>query len=283
MSRAYKQAILENTGTGAFILRMPFDPMVIGQFKVDVPSFEREYNPASKTWTFDGSRLQYIIKLLESAGYELEGNAMRGVVGQRGVVCETIRVNYLGNARKRQGGEVTASAMDERGNWSFLFPFAVLAAWFDLPDIANSPLSASNLYEMFGVGQAATDSEIKSAYRRLMRTWHPDVNDDPLAAEVFCAVQDGYAVLTDAQRRGRYNVGLALAPQVKKQGGKQDEIVWVPPNHSRCGYLDVEMETGLRTSIIRAIYDWQDIINTQGRQLVSKWNASRNEPEYDWI
>jgi molecular chaperone DnaJ len=47
--------------------------------------------------------------------------------------------------------------------------------------------------------------QIRSAYRRLARAFHPDTNDDPEAAERFKAVAEAYAVLSDTGRRLAYD------------------------------------------------------------------------------
>jgi len=60
-------------------------------------------------------------------------------------------------------------------------------------------------YLLLGVSEAATEAEIRTAYRRAARDCHPDVNpSDPTAAERFKAVQRAYDVLGDPARRVHY-------------------------------------------------------------------------------
>ncbi len=61
-------------------------------------------------------------------------------------------------------------------------------------------------YEILGVGQSASSSEIKKAYRKLAKKYHPDVNPGDKAAEAkFKEANEAYEVLSDDQKRSRYN------------------------------------------------------------------------------
>ncbi len=61
-------------------------------------------------------------------------------------------------------------------------------------------------YEILGVGSDANKAEVKTAFRRLARELHPDVNDhDPEAEEKFKAAAEAYEVLSDPERRRAYD------------------------------------------------------------------------------
>ena len=61
-------------------------------------------------------------------------------------------------------------------------------------------------YEVLGVNKSATDAEIKSAYRKLAKKYHPDMNPgDKEAEEKFKEVNDAYAVLSDPDKRKKYD------------------------------------------------------------------------------
>lgn len=60
-------------------------------------------------------------------------------------------------------------------------------------------------YEILGVKRGATDAEIKSAYRKMARKYHPDVNKTKEAESKFKDINEAYEVLGDKQKRQRYD------------------------------------------------------------------------------
>ncbi len=67
---------------------------------------------------------------------------------------------------------------------------------------------AEDLYKVLGVAKKASDEEIKKAYRKLARQYHPDRNpDDPKAEEKFKEVQGAYDTLSDSEKRKEYDAG----------------------------------------------------------------------------
>jgi molecular chaperone DnaJ len=60
-------------------------------------------------------------------------------------------------------------------------------------------------YEVLGISRTATEQDIKRAYRSMARKYHPDINKDPGAEDMFKEVNEAYEVLSDGDRRAAYD------------------------------------------------------------------------------
>lgn len=66
-------------------------------------------------------------------------------------------------------------------------------------------MNKRDYYEVLGVSKNASEAEIKSAFRKLAKKYHPDVSKEPDAAEKFKEAQEAYAVLSDSSKRSQYD------------------------------------------------------------------------------
>ncbi len=66
-------------------------------------------------------------------------------------------------------------------------------------------MAKRDYYEVLGVSRNAQNADLKKAYRRLARQYHPDVNEDPNATERFKEISEAYEILSDDQKRAAYD------------------------------------------------------------------------------
>lgn len=85
-------------------------------------------------------------------------------------------------------------------------------------------MNEKDYYEILGVSKDATSRDIQKAFQQKARKLHPDVNKEPDAEEKFKEVSEAYAVLSDEQKRARYDAmrsgnPFAGAPTASSYGG----------------------------------------------------------------
>lgn len=117
-------------------------------------------------------------------------------------------------------------------------------------------LADKDYYKALGVSKMAKPAEIKAAYRRLARKYHPDANKgDSSAEERFKEISEAYSVLSDEKRRKEYDEARTLAEQAlivrSPKGGFALEV------HGE--YADAVREgIELATETLDALRSWAD-------------------------
>jgi curved DNA-binding protein len=82
-------------------------------------------------------------------------------------------------------------------------------------------------YQVLGVKKDASDKEIKKAFRRLARQYHPDMNpDNPQAEERFKEINEAHEVLSDAEKRQKYDQLGSDWQRWQRAGGNPSEYDW---------------------------------------------------------
>lgn len=82
-------------------------------------------------------------------------------------------------------------------------------------------------YKILGLNRNASPDEIKKAYRKLARKYHPDVNpDDKTAGAKFSEINEAHEVLSDPEKRKKYDRFGANWQQFEQSGGRPEDFNW---------------------------------------------------------
>jgi len=244
--------------------------------KAAIPYTDRRWEPTDKVWLIAPQHAQTLADLCQQhLGQDL---VIPKIAARAQTETRLLDVRYLGAAKDRGNGETTAFGWVD-GQWSAIFPLAVLHEWFA---VDTRPDEAATLYAVLGVKRTIPAADLKSAYRRAARQWHPDMNDDPDAAEQFRAIQHAWEVLADPLKRRKYDAGLQLAATVERTSANLDKTNygWRPP--LRCGYILGEGTESLGRFVVSKILGWEDIVSSQGT-LVTSWCYGNKSFTERWV
>lgn len=195
-------------------------------------------------------------------------------------------VSYIGACRQREGDREPSAFGWSGGDWNIVFPESALRMFFKAgPATTGSRVNPSTLYAILAIDQTATTEAIKSAYRRAARQWHPDVNKEPDAAAMFRRISEAYEILSDTRQRTRYDAGLALegTGDTVRDFDTIASLLTAYRAPFTCGLIKFKGHRSLGRWIVEEILSWDDIIDDQGRVMVSSWNKLAESFEIGWI
>ena len=267
------------------VLTSPYIPQLVEAVK-SLPYTERKYEPNRKAWLIDpkhGSKLTAWVETY--AGEVVSLPSITQYAG--GIVLRLVEVRYIGACKPRDDGSSVAFGLVDK-DWSLIFPETVLRNWFDSGDPEPEPSVAQTLYQVLGIKKTATQDEVKTAFRRMVKQWHPDVCQEPNAAEVFIRIKEASDILSDANHRARYDAGLVLQKAFEKQQKQtskwKQEIQFLTTGYRsplRCGAIMLEGIEKLGRIEVSKILAWEDITKN-GRTLVVSWPLGAKEPLENW-
>ncbi|MBN1565191.1 MAG: DnaJ domain-containing protein [Anaerolineae bacterium] len=138
-------------------------------------------------------------------------------------------------------------------------------------------------YKILGVDRKASEKDIRKAYRQLARKYHPDVNPgDQTAEDKFKEINEAYEVLSDAEKRGKYDQLGSSYQQWQRMGGQPGGFDWSgwttgggrPGGGYRVEYADLNDMGGgdLFSDFFRSIFGG---VGGQGRTSTRRQRAER--------
>lgn len=274
-------ARITKTQDGSLAFYSSYDPDLVSALKAQIPWQDRRWLPDEKCWRVT---IQYAQTLTDLArdylGIECDIQPSLLQVSNDPVI-EMLKLEYLGTAKDRGSNEPTAYGWVNSG-WNAVFPLSVLKSWFAFDDDGR-PEAAPTLYAVLGIKRDVSGADLKTAYRRAAKQWHPDICQEPNAVQQFQRIQEAYEVLGNPLQRRKYDAGLIFQAQIKpdaSQGMALKHNWWYPP--LRCGWVTVRAELGLGRYNVLAIISWQDI-ERGGKSMVSYWPKGADHFDVKWI
>lgn len=275
------------TQSGAdYAVKTPFSQAFVNTLKANIPAEHRSFDKDSKAWIVERSYAELIPAIIE----EIFGEAVT-IPAFKSVTRESkysFQLDYVGIPKERPG-ETTKTALGfSKGSWRIIFPESILREYFEQWNgRMNEP---DSLFTLLLIPEFATDQEIKSAYRRLARQWHPDVCKEDNAEEMFKKIQSAYSILSDENKRKRYLAGLEFERASNDQ--REARKAWLNPYTGepypfipplRCGFLTATGSVQVGKLRVSQILSWQDVTNEQGLTMVTSWNKEAKAIDYQWV
>lgn len=293
------------------VLVSSYHPGLVEEFKQALPPSARRWDRERRAWLVDPAYGDCVARLCQTyLGVRPTVPAASGASGAQagatpapGPVVRLLVVEYLGAARLRPGGHVSAMGYVD-GEWRVAFDVAVLRRFFEpgyadggsaLDDAVNG--APPTLYALLGVTAGATEDELRGAFRRQALHLHPDRNREADAAERFMAAREAYDLLRDPQRRRRYDVGLALEADAAKHArrrrkraeddhalgayGSMGQMVYRAPVTN--GVFLLRGTPRLGVFVAEEVLQREDILSPDGRVLVSSWPKDADTFEKRWV
>lgn len=263
---------------GSFIYRTPYNAALVADLKAQIPATDRQWDGATKAWRVTMQHGPLLVQLAKQYfGEHISIPAIPGELSKTRVCA--IECRYIGMTKERGGDEQSAFGYVD-GQWAVIFPESVLRKWFDMP---KRPDEETTLYQVLMLKRDASGADVKAAFRRLSRQWHPDVCQEPGAAQVFMRIKTAYDLLSNPAQRARYDAGLKLAGTLGRQEPADTPTGYGYRSPLRCGLLLCEGNTRLKRFVVSQILAWEDICDAQGRMLSVSWPVGSDKPVESWV
>lgn len=202
-------------------------------------------------------------------------------------MLKILEVRYIGRCKPRDNNTVTAFGW-MGGEWRVIFTEKVLRAWFeDEPAAPSQPTKPQTYYAVLGAKQGDSADALKTAYRRMVKHTHPDVNKEADAHEKFLLVQNAFGILSDPSKRARYDAGLAMEASVRKNDPiNVAKLAALDPygyrSPLRSGLICAEIAPSGKWIVVKNILGWEDVVRSDGKTLVSSWPMGAKLPTEIW-
>lgn len=255
----YANTVKVTAATEAYRVISPYNAKFVEELKSSIPALCRKWDANAKCW-YVTYAYGDLLKTLIAANYGTDVELPTVTAQPDMAYRSTFQADYIANPKNG-----VASVYCD-GGWYVKIAEKTLREWFKQEENVSP-----TLYAVLGIVESSTPLEIKSAYKRSARQWHPDICKEPDAREMFEKIKSAYDVLSEPIARNRYNAGLALEKltQWQHKTGKRSQFT---PN-LRCGKLTVTATRELGILSVSEILAWEDITDVSGNTMISFWSG----------
>jgi len=277
----------------SLLLRFPYNPGMVAELKAAIPYTDRAFDFNNKLWAISPNYIDTVEKLYKKYHPHFCMNHNLNIP-QTKDQKHIVQVYYIGYTKEKAGIDERVATASDGENWNIIFPESVLIEWFTgiKPDNGNRP-NLNSYYSTLGIKQNASKKEIRTAYRRMVRQWHPDINKENNATIIFQQIDQAYKILNNPKKRTAYNVGLTMQVLAGPQPETEDDDGWGASNKKEFGYKvplkcgEVKF-IGNKTAgrfIVDKILAWDDITREKNGitlTMVTYWDKSINNFRISW-
>lgn len=263
---------------GSLVFTSSYRRSLVSALKAKIPPEKRKWDGDRKAWLVAPECFDTLAQITQDdLGVTLQRPAVK--VGPSQPVLQLFKLDYLGACKDRGDSEPTAFGSVD-GEWRLCFTENILRQWFEAGPA--SPGSKPTLYGVLTVAKGADTQQIRSAYRRLARQWHPDVCKEPDATEQFRTITSAYQILVDPAKRRKYDAGLAFQDSLEPSVSAYSVCTPAYRSPLRCGYLLVEGVESVGRFVVHRIVKWEDIVDDLGRVMVTFWPKGASSFQVKW-
>ena len=262
-------------------VRTPYNKGVLADLKSQVPPNGRRWDPDRKVWLVSdqyGNTVENILRS-EWTGF----NSGLTFSGQAAKEQRIIKVEYIGMTKIRDDHSESAYAYVD-GDWSYMFPRDILENYFT--GYKPEAPKRSTLYALLQVDPGASSSEVTTGFRRMARLWHPDINKEPNAHDMFIRIKEAYDVLKDPKKKAKYDLGLKFElSQAKPKKSRSDLHLLARDGYRSpftCGMVAVTVIPSVTNKVVE-IHAWKDVVDSQGRTMVTSWKVGNDWFTTNWV
>lgn len=267
---------------GGISIKSPYNPDFVAALKSAVPYNQRTWS--KPYWIVDRRHISTLQQLVKDY-YGAIVVITESTPGMPLIETKVFQAQYVGACKDRPlTSEPSALALIDT-NWSLVLPESVLRAFF----AQNGGSDKESYYDVLCVAQSASAIEIKSAYRRIAKQWHPDRCKEPGAIEIFKNIGEAYDLLSNPLKRKKYNAALKF----EGDHNRNERSTALNNNHLyhqhgyrsplRCGMIVCEGQYHIGKFIASAILAWSDITDDQGRTMISSWSTDLESVVIEWV